>query len=112
MGADNDSYLDNVFARPNLNSMGCAQISVSVLNADNSPSFLFPNPNRGQFKVFDRDDIAILVITDLMGREILSEARKVDEVCSLALPLGTGIYLLRVHNLKGNAALHRLVVAE
>lgn len=110
VGADNDSYFDNVFARLNLNSLGCAQMPVSVEVAINSPSHLFPNPSQGMFRVMDHDGITSVVVFDQLGREIWNETGSGAEVKILNLKLNAGVYLLQVIDAKGDVATHRLVI--
>lgn len=112
VGADNDSYVDNAYTRLNLNSQGCAQMPVSVSEATDHPSLLYPNPNSGRFNVMDRDGIASITVTDLSGREVMAVSGNAQETVPMSLSIGTGLYLLRMDDVLGNSTTHRLVINE
>jgi hypothetical protein len=112
VGADNDSYVDDAFARLNLSAQGCAQMPVSVSEATDHPSLLFPNPNSGRFNVMDRDGINGIAITDLSGREVMAVNGNAQETVPMNLSIGTGLYLLRMMDILGNTTTHRLVISE
>ncbi len=86
---------------------GCATLDVPLEIIDENYVSVFPNPNSGQFTISLPEENAEIIVTDVLGQEIL-KTQATQKTTNLHLD-NNGVYFIYVKTKQG-AATRKLIV--
>lgn len=86
---------------------GCASLNVPQKIIDQNYLSVFPNPNSGQFTISLPDDNAEIIVTDVIGQQIL-KTQATQRTTNLQLD-NNGVYIIYVKTKQGTAT-RKLIV--